>query len=79
MEFFFTLILTWIVVFLMTRRWTTIPSKRKINSLRKHNIEYNYGKTVEAARQGDPKALNAKKRFEEMPEFKEFGLTPLNL
>lgn len=79
MEFFFTLILSWIIVFLMTRKGTNSTSKRKIDALRKWNIEYHYGKTVEAAREGDPKALDAKKRFEESPEFKEFGLTPLNL
>lgn len=79
MEFFFTLILTWIIVFLMTRKGTNSTSKRKIDALRKWNIEYHYGKTVEATREGDLKALDAKKRFEESPEFKEFELTPLNL
>lgn len=79
MEFFFTLILIWIIVFLMTRKGTNSTSKRKIDALRKWNIEYHYGKTVEAAREGDLKALDAKKRFEESPEFKEFELTPLNL
>ena len=77
--FMFSLILTWIVVFLMTRKGTNSTSKRKIDALRKWNIEYYYGKTVEAAREGNLKALDAKKRFEESPEFEEFGLTLLNL
>ena len=79
MEFFFSLILSWMVVFLVTRKRKHHTSKRKIDALRKWNIEYYYGKTVEAAREGNLKALDAKKRFEESPEFEEFGLTPLNL
>ena len=55
--FMFSLILTWIVVFLMTRKGTNSTSKRKIDALRKWNIEYYYGKTVEAAREGNLKGL----------------------
>ena len=79
MEFFFSLILSWMVVFLVTRKRKHHTSKRKIDAFRKWNIEYHYGKTVEAAREGKSKALDAKKRFEEMPEFKEFGLIPIEL
>lgn len=62
MEFFFSLILSWMVVFLVTRKRKHHTSKRKIDAFRKWNIEYHYGKTVEAAREGDPQGFRCKEK-----------------
>lgn len=79
---FFCLILTWIIVFLMTRK-TTFHSRKWTEKdsfeLKKSYWEHEYKKVVEGARSGDMRSIRLKLEYEESPEFKELGLTPVNL
>ena len=83
MEFFFTLILTWIIVYLMVKagerkpkhKWTEEDSFR----FYKMSLEHEYKKVVEGARSGDLRCKRLKREYEELPEFKEYGITPIEL
>ena len=82
MEFFFTLILTWIVVFLMTRKTTSHSRKwTEEDSFRfyKMSLEHEYNKVVEGARSGDLRCKRLKREYEELSEFKKYGITPIEL
>lgn len=83
MEFFFTLILTWIIVYLMVKagkqkpkhKWTEEDSFKN----RKSALESAYKNIVEGARSGDLRCKRLKREYEEAPEFKEYGITPIEL
>ncbi|MDD7691098.1 MAG: hypothetical protein PT953_00160 [Prevotella sp.] len=41
--------------------------------------KYEYKKVVEGARSGDLRCKRLKREYEELPEFKEYGITPIEL
>ena len=79
MEILALLPIIWIIAYILDGKGSSSVSKRKLDESRRKNIEYYYGKSVEAARRGELIGIKGKKRWEESPEFKELGITPVEL